>query len=177
MKINHKKSLKFITLLITSLLIATVSATTYRYLYIDGRITVGEAYMEWILGNDAPADASISGTTATLDLHVEQGTPLNFTEALFLKNKNETGSFNINITVKNAVLSADFQRAKMHIYQNWSGPINNWTYVDTLDLTNANDYYYGSLAAGKYLRMTFEVNATIATGTKLFYIQVEYWAP
>jgi len=171
MKIIYKKTLKLVTLLITSILIATVSADTFRYMYIDGSITVTGAKLIWIEGTDFPADGSISGSTATLDLDVEQGTPLNFTEALFLKNVNSTGSFNIDLTETTAVSSSDFERAKMHIYQNTSG---SWEYVDTLDLTDINDFYAGSLGAGNYLRMTFEVNATISSGGRPFDIQVEY---
>ncbi|MCK4483058.1 hypothetical protein KAU55_07495 [Candidatus Bathyarchaeota archaeon] len=176
MKINHKKILKFVTLLITALLIATVSAQVYRYMYIDGSITVGGAKMIWILGDNAPAGASISGSTVTMDLDVEQGTPLNFTEALFLNNNNATGSFNYNLNVTTVVLSSDFQRAKMHIYENYTAS-PSWTYVDTLDLTSDTDYYSGSLAAGNYLRMTFEVNATQSSGTYNFDFEVKYWAP
>ena len=176
-KIRSRKALKLLGLLISAMLIATVSAVTYRYLYIDGSITVGGQYMSWILGVDAPGDASISGTTAIMDFHVEEGTPLNFTEALFLKNNNSTGSFNYNLTISQNVLSTDFQRAQMHIYQNWTGPASNWTFVDTMDLTNATDFYQASLAGGKYLRMTFEINATIASGqSRSFDIQLEYWA-
>ena len=171
MKINYKKILKLVTLLITSILIATVSADVYRYMYIDGSITVSGAKLIWMEGIDFPADGSISGSTATLDLDVEQGTPLNFTEALFLKNVNSTGSFSINLTEATAVSSSDFERAKMHIYENSS---TSWVYVDTLDLTDSNDFYAGSLAAGNYLRMTFEVNATISSGSRAFDIQVEY---
>ena len=170
-KIKGRKSLKLAVIMLAWLLIATASAQVYRYLYIDGSITVGSAKMLWILGADAPSDASISGTTATVDLDVEEGTPMNFTEVLFLKNVNATGSFNMNITMTTVVSSSDFERAKMHINQNSTG---SWLFVDTLDLTNATDYYYGSLAADNYLRMTFEVNATIASGTRAFDVQVEY---
>lgn len=175
MKINYKKTLKFITLLITSMLIATVSAETYRYMFIDGSITVSSAKMVWIEGSDVP-DSIISGSTATVNLNVEQGTPLNFTEALFLNNANTTGSFDYNITITQALDPGDFERAKMHIYENYTAP-GNWTYIDTMDLTNANDFYDGSLDYGNYLRMTFEVNATIASGTRNFDVQVQYWAP
>ena len=172
-RIRSRKALKFLGLLLSSLLIATVSATTYRYLYIDGSIDVGTEKMSWILGTDAPSGASISGTTAVTDFSVEQGTPINFTEALFLKNNNATGSYTYNITVTTNVASGDFQRAQMHIYENYTTP---WTFLNTIDLTDANDYYSNSLAAGNYLRMTFEINATIAAGTRDFDIQVEYWA-
>jgi hypothetical protein len=169
-KMPAKKSAKFLILLLTSMLIATVSAEVYRYMYIDGSITVGGARLIWILGTDAPGDASIAGSTLIMDLDVEQGTPLNFTEAAFLKN-NSTSAANINITIMTPVSSSDFQRAKMHINENSTA---SWQYVDTLDLTNGADLYTGSLPAGNYLRITFEVNATISTGTRSFDIQVEY---
>jgi len=57
MKMNYKKTLKFVTLIITSLLIATVSAQIYRYMYIDGSVTISSAKMIWILGDNAPSDA------------------------------------------------------------------------------------------------------------------------
>lgn len=174
MKINYKKSLKFLTLLITAMIIATVSAQVYRYMYIDGSVTISSAKMIWILGADAPSDGSIDGSTATVDLDVEQAAPVNFTEALFLKNDNATGSFSLLVNVTTAVLVADFTECKMHIYENSTTP-GVWTYVDTLDLTDDTDYYSGSLAAGDYLRMTFEVEAgASATGTKPFDVQVRY---
>jgi hypothetical protein len=172
MKLNYKRSLKFITLMISALFIAMVSAQVYKYMYIDGSITVGSPKMVWILGDDAPSDAAIDGSTVTVDLDVQQGIPVNFTECLFLKNANTTGSFNILISITTAVSGTDFTEAKMHIYTNSTG---SWVFVNTMDLTNAADTYSGSLAAGKYLRMTFEVDATTsASGTKPFDIQVRY---
>ena len=172
-KIRSRKALKFLGLLISAMLIATVSAVTYRYLYIDGSIIVGSQYLSWQLGGDAPSGASISGTTAIMAFPVEQGTPTNFTEALFLKNSNLTGaSFTYNITVANNVNSSDFQRAQMHIYENYTTP---WTYLNTIDLTNATDFYSNTLNGTQYLRMTFEINATIASGTYDFDIKLEYW--
>jgi len=177
-KIRSRKALKFLGLLISAMLIATVSAVTYRYLYIDGSITVGLQEMSWIVGGDAPNGTSISGTTAIVNFLVEQGTPANFTETLFLKNNNKSDTtFDYNLTISQNVSSSEFQTAKMHIYQNWTGPASNWTFVNTIDLTNATDYYQDSLAPTKYLRMTFEINATIGTGTRYFDIQVEYWKP
>jgi len=171
-KIPFRKSMKFLTLLLTSLLIAMASAQVYRYMYITGSITIGTEKLIWIKGADAPADASISGSTATIDLDVEPGTPINFTECLFLKNDNAIGSFNILISITTAVSSSDFDEAKTHIYQNSTG---EWQYVDSLDLTNAASSYSGSLAAGEYLRMTFEVAAKAsASGTMPFGVQVRY---
>ena len=67
MKINYRKSLKLITLLITSLLIATVSAEIYDYLYQDATISVEGLTLEWTLGADnATAGTQIAGSTCTL---------------------------------------------------------------------------------------------------------------
>ena len=172
--IRSKKALKFLGLLISAMLIATVSAVTYRYLYIDGSIWVGGQYLSWVLGSDAPSGASVSGTTAIMDFSVEEGTPLNFTEALFLKNNNDTGFFTYNITVTTNVQPTNFQRAQMHIYENYT--VSTWTYLNTIDLTNATDFYSDDLGGLDYLRMTFEFNATTVGGPYGFAIQVEYWA-
>jgi hypothetical protein len=90
-----------------------------------------------------------------------------------LKNTNSSGSFSYTITTTQILSSSDFERAKMHIYENYTTP-GTWTYVDTLDLTSASDSVTGSLAAGNYLRMTLEFNATIASGTRSFEVQVQY---
>ena len=170
MKKNIKRTLKFVTLLISSLLIATASATVYRYMELQGTITVGTPKLVWLEGSDV--DATIIGnTTAIISLNVENNTAINFTEAIFLKNVNTTGSFNYNITVTTALSASQFEEAKIHIYENSTG---TWSYLSTVDLTNSNSYYSNNLSAGEYLRMTIEVKA-IQEGSDNFIIQVEYW--
>lgn len=168
--LKNKKILKIVTLLASALLIATVSANVYRYMYIEGGVTVSSSTLVWLKGSDVP-NCNITGSTATLAVDVDQGTPMNFTEALFMKNTNATGSFSYAISITQALSSADFQRANMYIYTNST---SSWVYVSTLDLTNAAATVSGSLAAGNYLRMTLEFNATVASGTSSFGIQVEY---
>lgn len=172
---NPRKAIKFILLLLSSLLIAIASAQVYSYMYIDGSITIGTAKLVWIEGSDAPSDTSIVGSTVTMDLDVEPGTPKNFTECLFLKNQ-DTVAHNLTINVTTAVSSSDFTECKMHIYENSTG---SWTYVDTLDLTTTDSYETYTtndpLGAGEYYRFTFEVAAqSSATGTKNFDIEVRY---
>jgi len=172
MKSNYRKTIKLVTLLLVSVIIATVSAETYRYLYIDGSVTIGSAKIVWLEGADAPADTSIAGSTVTVDLDVEEGVPVNFTECLFLKNENTTGSFSYLVSITTAVSGSDFDVCRMHIYDNSTG---TWIYVDTLDLTNGADTCTGSLSAQNYLRMTFDVAAaTGSSGTKPFDVQVRY---
>ncbi len=171
---NVKKVLKFIGLLISAMLIATVSAQVYKFMYIDGSITPTGAEMIWLEGLEAPSGTTISGSTVQLDLPVTQGTPIVFTDVLYLKNVNASGSFNYYINVTTAVSSSDFQRAWMHIYENYTSP-GTWTFLDTLDLTSSGDYYQSSLAAGDFLEMRFEVNATNTAGPYDFDIQLRYW--
>jgi len=67
MNINYKKSLKLITLLITSILIATVSASIYDYMYLNADVGVEGMSLDWILGSDnAIAGTQINGVTAAL---------------------------------------------------------------------------------------------------------------
>jgi len=67
MNVNYKKSLKLITLLITSMLIATVSATIYDYMYLNAEIGVEGMSLAWTLGADnSTAGTQINGVTATL---------------------------------------------------------------------------------------------------------------
>jgi len=172
MKVNYKKSMKFGILLLTAILIAAVSATTYMYMYIEGGVTVSSSKLIWLKGSDVP-NCNITGSTATLAVDVYQGTPINFTEALFMKNTNASGSFSYTLSITTALSSSNFERAKMHIYENYTTP-GSWTYLNTLDLTNASSSYANSLAASNYLRMTLEFNATAASGTHNFGVQVQY---
>ena len=172
MKINYKKSLKFITLLITALLIATVSAGVYRYMNIDGSVTVGIAKLVWIKGPDAPSGATVTGSTVTMPFDALNGTVQNFTYCLYLNNS-DTAAHNMTISVTTAV-TADFDAFKIHIYIN-----STQTFVDTLDVTTSDSYetYTGNnpLSAGEAYRIAFELApSTTANGSYDFDIQVEY---
>jgi hypothetical protein len=170
-KIRSKKALKFLGLLISAMVIATASAQVYRYMFIDGSIVVGAQEMSWILGAEPPGSSSISGSTAILDgFPVEKGTPQNFTEVLFLKNNNVSDTtYNYTITITTA-LETDFTTAEMHIFQNWTG-----TQLYALDLTNSADSYSNQLDPLQVLRMTFEINATMAaSGPYNFDLELEY---
>ena len=143
-------------------------------MYIEGSITVGAQKLIWVKGLNAPSDISITSSTVTMDLDVAKGTPTNFTECLFLRQNTSTAVSNVYINTTTPVLSTDFQRAKVHIYDNSTGP-TTWTYLDTFDLAVDNDGYVGNFnQAGLCWRLTFEVNATVASGTKSFDITVRY---
>jgi len=67
MKINYKKSAKLIILLISTLLIATASASIYNYMYQNATIGVEGMTLEWVSGADgSSAGTQINGVTCTL---------------------------------------------------------------------------------------------------------------
>jgi len=169
---EYKKSLKLVTLLITALIIATVSAQVFRYMYIDGSVTVGAAKLVWIKGSEAPSGATVTGSTVTMPINAEPGTPQNITYCLYLNNS-DTVAHNMTISVTTAVTS-DFDEFKIHIYTN-----STQTFVDTLDVTISDSYetYTGNnpLSAGEAYRMAFELApSTTASGSYDFDIKVEY---
>jgi len=178
MKINLKKCFKLVTLLITSILIAAVSAQVYSYMYIDGSVTIGTAKLVWLKGADAPGDTTISGGTVTVDLDVQPGVNQNFTECLFLKN-NDTAAHNLTITVTTNVSTSTFEWFNTYIYENTTTP-GVWTYVDTLTMTTQSDQYSTytgntPLGNGEYYRLFFDVKAKTGTsGTVNFDIEVRY---
>ncbi len=175
MNINYKKSLKLVTLLVTAIIIATVSAQTYIYMYVDGSVTIGTQKLVWLTGGDTPGDATISGGTVTMDLDVQPGVIQNFTEGIFLKNQ-DGADHNLTITVTTALSTGTFDSAKVYIYKNVTG----WESVDTLDLRVQDDQYSSytgntPLVAGGYYRFTFEIQADAsASGSADFDIEVVY---
>jgi len=175
MKTNYKKIIKIVSLIISSLLIASASAATYRYMFIDGSTTVGAAKLLWIEGDDAPAGTTISGSTVTVDFNVEPGTPQNFTNCLYLKNLDSV-PHNMTLSVTSTISSGNFTEFGIHIYDNST---SSWVFVDTLDVTTSDSYetYTGNTPLGSmsYYLMTFEIAANVsASGTYNFDIQIEY---
>jgi hypothetical protein len=68
MNINYKKSLKIVTLLITAAFIATASAATYNYMYLNAGVGVEGLTLEWSgTGIDSGLTADIAGATCTLN--------------------------------------------------------------------------------------------------------------
>ncbi|MEM2118219.1 MAG: hypothetical protein QW386_04290 [Candidatus Bathyarchaeia archaeon] len=100
MKMNYKKAAKIITLLVTSILIATVSAQIYGYMYIEGSGTITSQELSWQLGSTAPSGATVQGVyVKNLNLSIPMNTPKNFTDCLRLVNNNNTEiTFSLEVT-------------------------------------------------------------------------------
>jgi hypothetical protein len=100
MNINYKRSIKFITLLITALLIATVSAQIYSYMYIEGSGTITSAELSWELGSYAPTGATIDGyTVKNLNLSIPANNPKNITDCLRIVNNDDSNGYTFSLEI------------------------------------------------------------------------------
>ena len=170
MKINYKKSLKLITLLITSMIIGLASAQIYTYMFLNGTISIVSQKIVWI-----KEGTTINGDTVTMTFSVQPSVGSNITDKLYLKNV-DSADHNMTITVTTEVSTSTFELCKIYIYKN----VTDWELVDTLDVTTLNDQYSTYLGntpliADGYYKFDFEIKAKSgATGDYSFQITVKY---
>jgi hypothetical protein len=118
MKINYKKSLKIVTLLITSVIIATVAADAYSELFMYGSgIKITDNRVILVAGTDTSTISTNgvenSGTTVTFD---------KITIA-----KSETLTYNETVKIKN---NAGIQKTIVLDVTSLTGPFsNNFDYI------------------------------------------------
>jgi hypothetical protein len=170
MKLNYKKSLKFVTLLISALLIATVSAATYSYMYLNGTVTIGTQKLVWVQSSE------VAGDTVTVNLNVEPGIPKSFNDTLYLKNK-ENAAHNMTIKVSSPADGTKFDSFWIYIYSNATGL---WVFKDKLNATLLNDAYNtytlnDPLTAYDMYKFDFVLTAKDgAAGSPTFTLEVKY---
>lgn len=106
MKINYKKSLKFVTLLLSALLIATVSATVYNYLYIQSTIGVEGNPVKFTPGADytvakgnATGISSDNQTVTFNGMKGVNGTLKCYSDPLRIKNTHATYNYTVQVRV------------------------------------------------------------------------------
>lgn len=94
MNVKYKKSLKLVSLLITSIIVATVSAQAYSELYIHGSsITIGSASVTFTAGDNTTQlgggdEINAAGTIATFDdvPEISPGEAIAYDEAVNITN-------------------------------------------------------------------------------------------
>jgi hypothetical protein len=156
-KIRSKKALKFLGLLISALLIATVSAQLYNYMYIQGSATaVTGKGLVWELGADAPTSPipTIDGpTVSNLALTTDAGNPRDYPDCLHLVNLDAaptSHAFSIKVTGTSA--SADFTTLNLRLFDELDGE------QAVLDLKTLNDEVTGlTISGGVTWRVMFEL--------------------
>ena len=100
MKTNIKRTLKFVTLLVTSLLIATVSAQVYTQMFLQATVGVTGASLQWTDGSNTDVTADIAGSTCTITgLQGSPGLTAVYNDTVRITNVgSSTVTFNITTT-------------------------------------------------------------------------------
>ena len=171
MNAKIKKSLKIITLLITALIIATVSATTYNYMYIKGGATITAGGLSWALGTSAPGGAAVSGYNVNnLNFSILKNSQQNFTDSLHIVNAdNAIHAFNLTATVI-AGDTSKFTTFDMVVYQ------PDGTRVTSLSVKDAGSATGSTIGALATLYVRFEIDPLLDadSGYMAFTIQLTY---
>jgi len=171
MKLNYRKSAKLITLAITSLLIAAVSAQVYSYMYIQGSGTITTGGISWVKGTTAPAGAVVQGHTVTnLNLTVPENTFQNFTDCLRLVNNDASShTFGLETTVTGGNASK-FTTFDLAVYQ-LSG-----TRITKISVKNQQSASGLTITASQTLYVRFEVDPLTGetSGYMAFTVKLTY---
>jgi hypothetical protein len=170
--IINKKSIKIITLLALSLVVAAASAQVYSYMYINGSASITTGGLSWTLGTSAPSGAAVNGFTVNdLNFSVPENTFQNFTDSLEIVNNDASTShtFDLSTTITSGD-AGDFTMFNMVVY-NAAG--DN---LGTIDITTAGSATGIAIAGGATLYVRFEIQPVtdVSSGDLDFTIQLTY---
>jgi hypothetical protein len=147
MKLNYKRSLKFVTLLISALLIATASAEIYNYLNFSAGVGVEGLNLNWDdTGIDSGLSANIQGVSCTLTgLKGPAGGTRTYNNAIKLTSTAAT-TFDIEVVDVTGTATVNLTSIVVRIYDNgdtlrgtltvWDGSVGD-TPVTDLSMTGA----------------------------------------
>jgi len=136
MKINYKKSLKLITLLISALLIATASASVYNYMYMQNSNIAAEAAKVKFTTTGA-GDATAAGATVGTN-----GTYVSFNSMAGWPNSTRT--YQAAIGIENTAASAYTIELKFDLAGDWSGQTANVESITVIVRNTAGGTQYGT---------------------------------
>jgi len=85
-KIQFKKSIRFLTLLLTAMIIATASASVYYSLTWQPKVTVTAIYVKFTSGSDTPAGSTVVDSWARLLLKSYPNATLTYDEGVNISN-------------------------------------------------------------------------------------------
>jgi hypothetical protein len=168
MKISVKKSLKLLTLLISSLLIASVSAAAYVTLQWQATATVSAnpkvCFIQWSNGQKANTfsySVNIFPSIKTVDENVSYGIWVDDdqTHTVYFRlaghNTNTTDIAKLNYTIWNSAEGQKYTYQSTTLDTSWSGPITlsaNTKYTIWIEITAG-----ASAGVGHSPTLTFEM--------------------
>lgn len=161
MKINWKKSLKLLTLLVSALIIATASAAIYYSLGITGSLTTAVTVC-FDEGEDWPSGSTMGtgNTTAILDLKAYPNTTLTYEKAINVSN---TGSTTPSVRLRHVSIT------------NGTADVGNFTYLNVvlLDDTSTQQGYLNYTVSGTDFISAESTTYQQMDANDKWYIQIE----
>ena len=176
MNVKFKKSLKIISLLITAIIIGTVSAATYSYMFIHGSASIATGILSWALGTSAPTGAAVNGHTVNgLNFSVPKDTFQNFTDCLHLVNSDTDDGYSFDLSTDvTAGDTSKFTTFDMVVYDSTGAPL------DRLSIKNEESTSPSlTIDASETLYIRFEIEPVTGedTGYLAFTVQLTYTIP
>lgn len=162
MKINYKKSLKLVTLLLTSLLIASASAAIYYSLNISGTVTtaVTVCFNE---GSDWPDGSNMGtgNTSVALSLQAYPNTTLTYEQALEVIET--TGSKTPSVRLRHISIT------------NNTVDVANFTFINIvlLDDSSIQQGYLNYTVSGNNFTLTSSTTYQAMDASDVWIIQIE----
>jgi hypothetical protein len=122
MNVKYKKSLKIVTLLITSIIIATGSVNAYSELFMSGTITITDSRVILVDGTDTPTISTNgvenSGTTVNFDkISIAVDEILTYDDAVRIQNNaGSTKDIDLEVTGLTGPFSTNFDYIYIQVF-------------------------------------------------------------
>jgi len=157
-KVLFRKEMKLVTLLLTSLLIASASAAVYYSLTWQPRVTTTALSVQFSTGDDTPAGSTVNPSWARLLLKSYPNATLTYDEPLNITNS-DTAAHSMrlrHVTITPANGNADvgnFTRIKFYLIAQNGTQITTFEYTTTGNNWNtpATTSYYSVPASQKWV--------------------------
>lgn len=174
MKLNYKKSLKLVTLLVTALLIATASAEVYNYLTLSASVGVEGLALVWDkTGIDSGLSATIYGATCTVNgLKGPVGGARTYSKAIGL-NATAATTFDVEVVDVTGSGTGDLDYMFIEIYDSTTlkGNLTVWQ-NNAKGTTPVTDLSIGASAAWRFewhiaWKTTADISDTVTVTLKV----------
>jgi len=170
--IRNKKSLKLVTLLMTAALIATASAATYNYLFLNAATSVEGLPLAWVQGTDSTVIYTPAGATCSIsNLTGPAGGTKIYSDAVRITATSDT-TFNLRIASVTGA-TGEMSSIVVRLYDTSSGDSKGNMTVWTGSAVGS-DLTSLSIVNGETWRLQWEISyAEGATGAVNVQLKVE----
>lgn len=166
-KILFRKETKLVTLLLTSLLIASASAAVYYSLSMQSRTTVGSLTVKLDRSDDTPAASTVTDSWVILALKSYPNATLTYDKALDINNTDGSKAHKIrlrhvSVSPNNTAEAGNWTSIRFYLYA------QNGTLIASFNYTQANNVW----TVTPTQTSTYSVPAS-----QVWYIKVETLSP